>query len=107
MYVCVVSVVGEYVCVVLVSDYQLIQLVLLLLILIILRSSAILHGVYRPGRINLKLYLGYVEWEGVKEMVKHYFGGYAGEPLTASQLTGLCLCLCPCPCPCPCPCLCL
>ena len=33
----------------------------------------------RPGRVNLKIHLGYVELPEATEMVQHYFGGYRGE----------------------------
>ena len=33
----------------------------------------------RPGRVNLKLLLDYIELPEVKLMVGHYFGGYRGE----------------------------
>ena len=32
----------------------------------------------RPGRVNLKIHLGYVELPEATEMVQHYFGGYRG-----------------------------
>ena len=28
----------------------------------------------RPGRVNLKLYLGYIELPEAREMISHYFG---------------------------------
>jgi SpoVK/Ycf46/Vps4 family AAA+-type ATPase len=42
----------------------------------------------RPGRVNLKLYLGYIQLEEAKQMVEHYFGGYLVPPklLTEAQL---------------------
>ena len=39
----------------------------------------------RPGRVNLKLNLGYVELPEATEMVQHYFGGYRGELLDAAR----------------------
>eukprot|EP00658_Telonema_sp_P-2_P010602 TRINITY_DN1399_c0_g1_i9.p1 TRINITY_DN1399_c0_g1~~TRINITY_DN1399_c0_g1_i9.p1 ORF type:complete len:602 (-),score=212.83 TRINITY_DN1399_c0_g1_i9:475-2280(-) len=39
----------------------------------------------RPGRINLKIYLGYLEMEEALLMAEHYFGGYAGRQLTHEQ----------------------
>ena len=42
----------------------------------------------RPGRVNLKLLLDYIELPEVKLMVDHYFGGYRGETLSSAQLCG-------------------
>lgn len=39
----------------------------------------------RPGRVNLKLYLGYIELPEATSMVDHYFGGYRGQHLTDAQ----------------------
>lgn len=38
----------------------------------------------RPGRVNLKLYLGYIQLEEAKQMVAHYF-----SDATAEELAGL------------------
>ena len=43
----------------------------------------------RPGRVNLKLLLDYIELPEVKLMVGHYFGGYRGETLSSAQLSAL------------------
>ena len=43
----------------------------------------------RPGRVNLKLYLGYIELPEASRMVDHYFGGYRGDHLTGKQLAQL------------------
>jgi len=36
----------------------------------------------RPGRINVKLFLGYLELEEATSMIEFYFGGYLGKSLT-------------------------
>jgi len=40
----------------------------------------------RPGRINLKLFLGYLEQPEAIGMVAHYFGGYRGEKLSDKEV---------------------
>merc|ERR1711935_711114 len=39
----------------------------------------------RPGRINLKIYLGFVECQEAMNMCEHYFGGYKGNYFTPHQ----------------------
>ena len=39
----------------------------------------------RPGRVNLKLYLGYIELPEARDMVEHYFGGFQGKRLSNAQ----------------------
>jgi chaperone BCS1 len=39
----------------------------------------------RPGRVNLKLYLGYIELDEAELMIDHYFGGFRGEHLSTAQ----------------------
>merc|ERR1711918_205363 len=43
----------------------------------------------RPGRVNLKLYLGYIEFPEALQMIDHYFGGFEGKHLTSTQIAEL------------------
>eukprot|EP01052_Picozoa_sp_SAG31_P007678 SAG31_NODE_370_length_16651_cov_3.511056_5_plen_424_part_00 len=43
----------------------------------------------RPGRVNLKLYLGFIELPEATDMVGHYFGGYRGDKLSTEQVAAL------------------
>jgi len=43
----------------------------------------------RPGRVNLKLYLGYIELPEARRMIDFYFGGYRGNHLTGIQISQL------------------
>ena len=43
----------------------------------------------RPGRVNLKLYLGYIELPEATLMVDHYFGGYKDQHLSDAQIYAL------------------